>query len=75
MRRNYGGPYGKAKGKGKGTETTDAEGKRTVTETSHAEGKGKVQGEIYAEGMGHAAAGSLQGIDAEGHAEMTDDEK
>ena len=100
MRCKYGGPYGKAKGKGKGTETTDAEGKRTVTETTHAEGKGKVKAEIYeeegtghdaeavdakgkgkvkaemyAEGMGYAAAGSVQGIDAEGYAEMTDDEE
>ena len=100
MRCKYGGPYGKAKGKGKGTETTDAEGKRTVTQTTDAEGKnkvktkiyevegsgydaeeikgkskGKVKAEMHAEGVGQGAARSLHGIDADGLAEIRNNEK
>ena len=70
------------------TQTTHAEGKGKVktkiyevqgtgydAEGVNRKSKGKVKAEMHAEGMGQGAARSLHGIDAEGHAEITDDEE
>ena len=77
-----------AEGKRTVTQTTDAEGKGKVktkkyelegtgydAEGDNRKSKGKVKAEMHAEGVGQGAARSLHGIDADGLAEIRNNEK